>query len=632
MNILRQRVRGSRPEGMAQALPAFLHMLYRFRPYLTGSRLALSGGFIALLGATAMRLLEPWPLKFVIDRIVRPSATDTTSGDVSDPFSGLLNADPATLVAICAISLALVIGFRALLQFLATTLFSQTGSKALTGLRHDLFAHLQKLPPEFHDRIRPGDLTLRLVGDIGMLKDTATTAVMPLAANMLVLGGMVAVMCWLDWRLALLVLLPLPVLLLMTTRIGNRIRNASRVQRKRESGLADSAAEMLGAIRSVQALQLEEATGRIFRKANSKSQDDSVRSGRLGALMERSVDIMVGLATAAVLWFGTQAVLSGRLSPGDLLVFLTYLKNTFRPLRDYAKYSSRLAKASAAAERVFELLDTEPSIQDAPDARPAPGLRGQISFENVGFHYPDGRQVFDGLNLNVPEGQSIALTGPSGIGKSTLFWLLLRMRLPQTGRILIDGQDIAGLKLADIRRQIAFLPQEPVLFAGTIAENITLGAGREVSEDEMHDAVRMAGAEGFISVLPEGFNAPVNERGTNFSAGQRQRLALARAALRDAPILLLDEPTVGLDPASDARMQQAILRLASRRTLILITHDMQLAEMMDQCLWIGDGQVRRDMCGFTAPATNGIPHHSTDGMARYMTTDSQKEVPHAVHG
>lgn len=584
-------LRGKRKDRLRDALPAFIRMLRRFSPYLAGSRGTLISGVLALLMATAMRLLEPWPLKFIIDRVVR---TPTEGPFTVTLIGGLTLSGLNGFIALCAVGLALVIGLRALFQFVSTSLFAVAGSRALTGLRRDLFAHLQKLPPAFHDTTRPGDLTLRLIGDVGMLKDTATTAVMPLLTNVFILTGMVAVMMWLDWTLALLTLLPVPVLLLMTTRIGNRIKTASRVQRKREASLADSASEMLGAIRSVQALRLEEATGRLFQSANGASQSDSIKTGRLGALMERSVDVMIGLTTAAVLWFGTHAVLAGRLTPGDLLVFLTYLKNTFRPLRDYAKYSGRLAKASAAAERVFDLLDTEPEIRDRAEARPAPVFQGHISFDRVGFDYPDGRQVLKEFSLDIPAGQSVALIGPSGIGKSTIFWLLLRLREAQGGTILIDGTPVDAVTLDSLRAQITFLPQDPVLFAGTVAENIALGAGREVSDDDIRAAARLAGAEEFITAMPDGYDTEVAERGANFSGGQRQRIALARAALRQTPILMLDEPTVGLDAESEAHLRRAILRLARDRTTLIITHDLTLARCFDRVILMGDGRVQED--------------------------------------
>lgn len=584
-------LRGKRKDRLRDALPAFIRMLRRFSPYLAGSRGTLISGVLALLMATAMRLLEPWPLKFIIDRVVR---TPTEGPFTVTLIGGLTLSGLNGFIALCAVGLALVIGLRALFQFVSTSLFAVAGSRALTGLRRDLFAHLQKLPPAFHDTTRPGDLTLRLIGDVGMLKDTATTAVMPLLTNVFILTGMVAVMMWLDWTLALLTLLPVPVLLLMTTRIGNRIKTASRVQRKREASLADSASEMLGAIRSVQALRLEEPTGRLFQSANGASQSDSIKTGRLGALMERSVDVMIGLTTAAVLWFGTHAVLAGRLTPGDLLVFLTYLKNTFRPLRDYAKYSGRLAKASAAAERVFDLLDTEPEIRDRAEARPAPVFQGHISFDRVGFDYPDGRQVLKEFSLDIPAGQSVALIGPSGIGKSTIFWLLLRLREAQGGTILIDGTPVDAVTLDSLRAQITFLPQDPVLFAGTVAENIALGAGREVSDDDIRAAARLAGAEEFITAMPDGYDTEVAERGANFSGGQRQRIALARAALRQTPILMLDEPTVGLDAESEAHLRRAILRLARDRTTLIITHDLSLARCFDRVILMGDGRVQED--------------------------------------
>jgi ATP-binding cassette subfamily B protein len=573
----------ARPETLQEALPGLGRMLRRFAPYMRPYRGLLLGGGAALIAATLMKLAEPWPLAFVVDRVI--------PGDFASGTGWLASLGSLRLLAFCALGVVAAAALRALFEYLATLCFALAGNRLLTDVRADLFRHLQRLPMAFHTGARTGDMTMRLIGDVGMLRETAVTAAMPIAANLLVLAGMVGVMLWLDFRLALAALLPLPLLWLLTARMGKRIQKASRSQRKREGAMAATAAEALSGMRTIQALGLEDRVAASFGAANRKSLSEGVRGTRLSAGLERSVDLLVGAATALVLWFGARAVLDARLTPGDLLVFLAYMRNTFRPVRDYAKYLARLAKASAAGERVVELLDTDTGPPDG--TREARGLSGALRAEDLGFSHP-GRPVLTGVSFDVPPGQFVAITGPSGAGKSTLASLILRLSDPDEGRLRVDGHDIRTFTRASLRRQISYVPQEPLLFRTSIAENIAMGAGDEVDPAEIAAAARLANAHDFVAALPDGYETLIEERGGNFSAGQRQRLALARAALRPAPLLLLDEPTTGLDSASEAAVQDAILRLAAGRTTLMITHDLAFAARADRVLFLAAGRIAED--------------------------------------
>jgi ABC-type multidrug transport system, ATPase and permease components len=539
-----------------------------------------------MLAAVAAKLLEPWPLKFVIDHVVQ------VGGEASLP--SLLTTLPVTTVlAIAAGGLLLVVALRAIFEYASTIAFALVGNRVLTAVRADLFRHLQTLPLAFHTKAKTGDLTIRLISDVGMLKETAVTAALPLAVNGLVLAGMIAVMVVLNWQLALLALLPLPLLWLASLRIGRRIQGVSRKVRKTEGDMAATAAEAMAGIRTVQALGLEERVSSGFGGANAKSLAQGVKAKRLAAKLERLVDVLVGVALAAVLYVGTLFVLDGRITAGDLLVFLTYLKNTFRPVRDYAKYSARLAKATAAGERVIELLDTPATLSDRPGAVAARIDAGRIDLDTVGFSY-DGQAVLRDVTLSIPAGQSVAITGVSGVGKSTLTSLLMRLYDPDTGRILIDGQDLRDVSLASLRSRISFVPQETLLFRASVRENLAIAAGREVTGEEIRAAAQLAHADGFIEALPEGYDTVLAERGGTLSAGQRQRIAIARAALRQAPILILDEPTVGLDGRNEAAVSDAIWRLAKGRTTVFVTHDLSLAARADRILCLEGGGIGQD--------------------------------------
>lgn len=572
-----------RKDKLSEAVPTLWHILKRLSPYLAGHRMMLGGSVAALLGATAMKLLEPWPLKFVIDRVV-PSAAGETAG-----FAALA---PTTLLAICAAGLLLVVALKALFQYLSTVGFALVGNRVLTRVRNDLFRHLQSLSLRFHQKSRSGDLTMRLIGDVGMLKETAVTAALPLAANLLVLVGMIGVMLALNWQLALLALAPLPLLWLSSVRLSRKITEVSRKQRARQGDLASTSSEALAGIRAVQALGIEERAARTFDSANSNDMREGVKGKRLAAALERSVDLLTGLGLAIVLWFGTLQVLDGRLSPGDLLVFITYLKNTFRPVREYAKYSARLAKAAAAGERVVSLLDTAPEIRDRPSAGAITFAEGAVSFEGVTFGYDSAVQpVLNDLSLSIEPSCFVALTGPSGAGKSTLMSLLLRLYDPDAGRVLIDGEDVREVAFKSLRSQIGLVPQETPIFQGSLAENIALGAGREVTFEEIEAAARIANAHQFITAFPDGYDTEVAERGTSLSAGQRQRIAVARAALRQSRIQVFDEPTVGLDRINEAAVADALCRLARGRTTFLITHDLDLAARADRIVYLEGGRI-----------------------------------------
>lgn len=569
-------------------MTGLFNVLRRFRPWLAGEHLVLSGGIAAVITTTIFKLLEPWPLKVVVDRVLRGDPT----------------ASAGNLVLLCALALLAITALRALVQFIATSIFSQVGSRVVTRLRTALFDHIQRLSGGFHDTARAGDITLRLVGDIGMLKDTAVTAIMPLLANTLVLAGMTGVMLWLDWRLALIALLPLPLLWIATTRISRRIGEASRDTRKREGAIAATVGEAMTGMRAIQALGLEKSITQMFSRANERSLTGSIRTAQLAAGLERAVDAAVGIALAVILWTGAHAVLSGRLSVGELLVFVTYLKNTFRPVREYAKYSSRIAKAGAAAERVFALMDIAPEIIDRPGATKAPAFRGAVTYENVQFAYAGKPEILTNLNLSIPPGQNVAVVGPSGIGKSTLVSLLLRLRDPTGGHVRIDGLDITDVTLDSLRQQIAFVPQEPLLFSTTIVENIALGKDG-ATHDEIEAAARLVSAHDFIMALPQGYNTPMAERGITLSVGQRQRVALARAALRDAPVIMLDEPTASLDSQSGIAVADAIITLGRNRTVILVTHSLSLAARMDRIVLLDQGRVVEDGCHAALMAQNG---------------------------
>lgn len=354
--------------------------------------------------------------------------------------------------------------------------------------------------------------------------------------------------------------------------------------------MAATAAESLAAIRDVQALSLEKNFADVFARVGQKSLGTGVQVKRLTANLERSADVMIGLSSAIVLWQGTLFVLVGELSPGDLIVFITYLKSTFRPIRMFAKYTSRMARAVAAGERIVDLMAEKADIEDLPDAVAAPPLKGSLCFEGVSFAYDPAHPILRGIDLSVPPGRHVAVVGPSGMGKSTLVSLILRLYDPSQGRVLIDGMDIRGFRLKSLREQISIVLPNSLLFAASIRDNIGYGAA-SASFAEIEQAARLANAHDFIMAMPNGYDTELGERGVTLSSGQQQRIAIARAALRQSPILILDEPTTGLDRSNEQAVIEALGKLARGRTVIMITHDLDLAARADQIVFLENGSI-----------------------------------------
>ena len=552
------------------------------RESLRRERITLIVAAGALLAEVGLRALEPWPLKLIFDHLLPGSRSGGRSWVPDLPLQQLALS--------AAIALLLIVAFRAVSGYVQTVALALSANRVLTSLRAALFRRLQLLPLSFHTKARAGDLTIRLTNDVGMLQDVAITAALPLLADAVMLVGMLGVMFWLQSTLTSLALIPLPFFLMRWRRTHRDIRDVSRMQRKREGAIAASVAESFSAIRTVQALALEEVLGRAFTKQNARSADQGVRAKRLAAGLERSVDILIAVSTGVLLWQGTLRVMRGTMSAGELVIFISYLKAAFKPLQSFATYTGRLGKASAAAERVLEVLDHAGERADRADAIVAPTFRGAIEFRGVSFSYGDGHDVLTNASFSIPAGQLVAVVGGSGAGKSTIASLLIRLYEQHAGAVCVDGIDVRDVTLASLRAQVGIVLQDTVLFAGTIRDNLTLGAGA-VSDSMLDMALRVASADAFVRAMPKGLDTPVGERGVTLSNGQRQRLAIARAVLRATPMLILDEPTAGLDDENERVVSDAILRLTKGRTTLLITHALHLAAQADTVLVVGNGGI-----------------------------------------
>src|SRR6266478_6325708 len=456
-----------RPAPLQKSLPSLWRILLHFWPHIRQYRLLMAGSLLALFAEVGLRLLEPWPLKFVFDHII---GSNTKRGAAF--LSRFESVDSMSLLTCAAVAVVVITALRAVASYWETIGFAQIGNRALTKVRAQLYRHVQYLSLSFHTKARTGDLVVRMMNDVGMLQDVAVTALFPLLAKVLIVAGMIALMFWMQWQLGLIAVIVLPLFWLRSFTLGRRIREVARKQRRQEGAMAASFAESISAIKTVQALSLEETFARAFSSRSEKSSKQDVQGKRLSAALERSLDVLIAVATALVLWQGTRLVLAKEITPGGLLVFLAYLKSAYRPVQDFAKYTARLAKASAAGERVIDLLERVPDVRDLPGAVPAPAFCGHIQFEKVNFAYESGQPLLQDIQLDVKAGQHVVVVGPSGGGKSTLLSLVLRLYDPVQGRVLIDGHDVREFTLESLRSQIGVVLQDNVLFAATVRENI----------------------------------------------------------------------------------------------------------------------------------------------------------------
>jgi ATP-binding cassette, subfamily B, bacterial len=569
-------------------LPSLARLLRAFRAEIRPQRGLIVFSFAAMLFSIGARLLEPWPLKFILDWVVVPASGGqaVTAGDIP----ALVSAEPALALVLLVVALVVVVTGRALAAYLATVTMALAATRSVTRIRARLFAHIQELSLAFHHKARSGDLVNRFTYDVERLREVAVTAALPLAVSVVTIVAMLGVMFAFQWQLALIALAVLPLSHLATLRMGTRIQKISREQRERDGAVAAAAAETIGAIKQVQALSLSRLFNQAFAKQNKRSLKQGAKAQRLAARLETKVEVLLAIATALVLWRGSFLVMEGSLSVGMLLVFVMYLNHIFRPVRQMAKYLAKVSRATASGERVLEILDTMPDIRDRPGAVAVQGVKGSIEFHDVCFAYGKGQSALDSVSLRIAAGERVALVGPSGGGKSTILGLILRLYDPDCGRVSIDGRDLRELKVESLRQQISVILQDSILFAVSMRDNIAYGA-LDANGISVEEAARLANADGFIRALPDDYDTVPGERGVMLSGGQRQRIAVARAMIRQAPILLLDEPTTGLDNVNRAEVHDALEACMRGKTTVLATHDLLAAQSFDRIYLVDQGRI-----------------------------------------
>jgi ATP-binding cassette subfamily B protein len=560
-------------DGLVAAAPpvAVREIFRRFWPYARRYRKWLAFSLIFIVIGPAIDTAMIWMFKVVVDEVLVPR-----------------NFDPFWWIALAYVGLTVLAG---VVGFIDEYVSTWVGQRFLLDLRTRLFAHLQSLPLGFFERRRQGDLLARLTGDIGAIESLVLSGVADFLSYVFNVLFFTAALFYLQWDLALISLIVAPMFWITAKRFSQLIRRASRERRRRSGSLTAVAEESLGNVQVVQAYNRQDYEVRRYEREAVGSFRATMASMRLRALFTPIVSLIELGGALLVIGLGTYKLSKGELSLGGLLAFMTYLTRLYDPIRSLTKLTTTIYSASAGAERVIELLDEQPAVTDRPDARDLGRARGVVTVDGVSYRYPDtDRDAVGDVSFTVAPGETLALVGGSGAGKSTLAKLLLRFHEPDAGEIAIDGRDVRGLTLHSLRENIAVLLQETLVFEGTVRENIAYGRPG-ASDDEIERAARAADAHEFIAALPGGYDTPIGERGRRLSGGQRQRIAIARAMVRDAPILILDEPTTGLDNESTQRVMAPMRRLMEGRTTIVISHNLMTVRGATEIVVLEQGRV-----------------------------------------
>ncbi|HEX3354291.1 MAG TPA: ABC transporter ATP-binding protein [Terriglobales bacterium] len=548
---------------------------------------ALTLGFIAVAGEGAANLLEPWPLKIVLDSVLR---SRPTHGWLSHLIQSTVGDDKLAVLKFACAAVLAIAALDAVSSYTEKYLTTSVGQWVTHDLRRTLYSRIQQLSLAYHDEKRSGDLISRVTSDIDAIQSFINTALLGALINLITLVGMIGVMLYLNWRFTLIALSVAPILFLVVYTYTRRIKKASREVRKKEGEIVSVIEEVLSSIRVVKAFAREDYERRRLEEESLESVEIGLRARGLKAKLSPLVDIIVAIGTCLVLWFGARLVLSGSLSPGSLVVFILYLGKMYKPMQELSKMTDAYSKALVGYERIQEVLKTDKEVKDLPRARRAPRFKGKIEFEHVDFYYAPENPILKDVNLTIEAGQLAALVGPTGAGKTTIISLIPRFYDPISGVIKIDGTDVKAYRQKSLRQQISFVLQETVLFHAPIWQNIAYGKP-EASRGEILRAAEQANAHEFIEKLPQGYDTILGERGMTLSGGQRQRIAIARAIIRDTPILILDEPTSGLDAASEKLVFEALDRLMEAKTSIVIAHRLSTIRRADVIFVIKDGTI-----------------------------------------
>lgn len=530
---------------------------------------------------SACELMKPWPLKIIIDNVL---------SDNPVPWEFAQGYSRDTLLILVCVGLVLIYLILGGLTVINNYTTIKIGQRMVNDLRRDLYNHLQRLSLAFHNRRQVGDLMYRVTADTYAIQSLTMNGVFPIVTALVLLVGMFIIMVRLDWLLTLLALSVCPVLLASISMISKKITRAATFAREQESEVYSVVQRGMSAIRIVQAFTKEEEEHRRFMAASQESLGASLRLYTLQTFYSGVINVVMALGTALVVWTGAQHVLSGALTVGEIVIFTTYLASLYGPINTISQTWGLLQGAKAGVQRVFEVLDVERDLKEGAKVFPEEGAKGTVTWEGISFQYVSEQPVLKDVGLHVEAGQKVAIVGPTGVGKSTLVSLLPRFYDPQTGRVMIDGVDIREYQLKSLRSQIAMVLQPPLVFPMTIRENIAYGRP-EATDEEIIAAARLARIHASIERLPGGYDTIVGEQGATLSEGERQRITIARAILRNAPILILDEPTSSVDAETEALIMDGLNQLTAGRTTFIIAHRLSTVRQADVIIVLRSGEI-----------------------------------------
>jgi ATP-binding cassette subfamily B protein len=573
---------------MKLALPGFRDLSWKgiretfrtFRPALRGQGPGLAATFGLTVAVVGLELLRPWPVKVLFDRVLLPQEAGTASGGLS----------PRTVILATAGATLLLSLLHAAVSVRATIAAAHVSKKVTVRIRRQVFEHLHRLALPFHQGARSGDLLMRLMGDVNAVRDALFASWIGLISRGLLFVSIAGLMIVLEPWLAALALWPMPLLAVQLGRSSRKLRDVAKKQRRKEGGAASFAAETLRQIRLVKAYATEDSSTQLFAQESRSGERAGMKAARIAAHMDRATEVLTGLGLAMVLFVGAGWVLTGRLSAGSLLVFLSYTRSLYKPVRKASGQGARLSRAVACAGRLMEVLRVAP--EDFTGGRPAPAFHGHVELRDVRYVHPGGVEALRGASLALPAGDLAVVRGPNGSGKSTLLLMLLRLIHPDAGEVILDGELVDEFQLQSYRGRFAYVPQDIQLFGATVRENILYGRP-DANPEEVEEAARVALLHEVVERLPDGYDTTLGEAGATLSGGEGRRLMLARAALRDASILLLDEPLTGLDQRARAVVAQAIRGIAAGRTTIMVSHGPAAEVGPDLIVHMLDGRVKR---------------------------------------
>jgi subfamily B ATP-binding cassette protein MsbA len=578
---------------VADSAPNLDGRKFTLRELLRPHTRALVLGLLAAIGDAIANLLEPWPLKIVLDDVLKSrvlKSKPVTHGWLNHLIDSLTGGDRLAVLEVAAIAVVAIALVGALCTYAEKLLTTSVGQWVMHELRQTLYVHIQRLSLAYHDQKNTGDLISRVTSDIAAIQTFISSNLLDAVIDVLTLGGMVGVMFYINWRFTLIALATVPPLCAVVYKYTRDIKRAAREVRKKEGEIVSVIQEVLTSIRVVKAFAREDYEQRRLEEESLENVEIALRARGLKARLTPIVGVIVAIGTGLVLWFGARLVLAGSLGVGSLVVFISYLGKMYKPIQDISKMTDAYSKAAVGYERIREILETDGEVKDLAGAREAQRLKGAIEFEDVTFGYDPKCPTLEHVSFKIEPGQVAAFVGPTGAGKTTIISLIPRFYDPDSGAVKIDGVDVRRFKQRSLRKQISFVLQETVLFHGTIWHNIAYGKPDATRAEIVH-AAKVANASEFIEKMPNGYDTMVGERGVTLSGGQRQRIAIARAVIRNTPILILDEPSSGLDAESEKLVFEALDRLMKGKTSIVIAHRLSTIRSAEQIFVVKDGSI-----------------------------------------